>query len=300
MSLTAFLLILSSVLLHALWHFISKRQNPEFIFFIVFSLAIFLTMFPFFLFSGVIPWRLPFSLWLCILGGGLCGMLGDIGFSYAYRYADISQAYPMARALPVLLTALITNIFGFGKPLTLTVSAGMAIIFTGCILMPLPSLRHFSLSAYRGRGMFGILLAAAATTGYTVIDSFGIHGMINFASEASRICSAGAYSCIREFVVFSSLSLVSFLKTEERKHLSGKLFLQSQPYLAGFFAGLAYLLVLVAMGYVTNVSYIQAFRQLSLPIGLLLGILILKERATFQKIAGLALILTGLFLVALN
>ena len=102
MSLTAFLLILSSVLLHALWHFISKRQNPEFIFFIVFSLAIFLTMFPFFLFSGVIPWRLPFSLWLCILGGGLCGMLGDIGFSYAYRYADISQAYPMARALPVL------------------------------------------------------------------------------------------------------------------------------------------------------------------------------------------------------
>lgn len=54
------------------------------------------------------------------------------------------------------------------------------------------------------------------------------------------------------------------------------------------------------MGYVTNVSYIQAFRQLSLPIGLLLGILILKERATFQKIAGLALILTGLFLVALN
>ena len=148
--------------------------------------------------------------------------------------------------------------------------------------------------------MFGILLAAAATTGYTVIDSFGIYGMINFAPEASRICSAGAYSCIREFVVFSSLSLVSFLKTEERKHLSGKLFLQSQPYLAGFFAGLAYLLVLVAMGYVTNVSYIQAFRQLSLPIGLLLGILILKERATFQKIAGLALILTGLFLVALN
>ena len=124
--------------------------------------------------------------------------------------------------------------------------------------------------------------------------------MIDFAPEAGRICSAGAYSCIRELVVFSSLSLVSLLKTEERKHLSGKLFFQSQPYLAGFFAGLAYLLVLVAMGYVTNVSYIQAFRQLSLPIGLLLGILILKERATFQKIAGMILILTGLSLVALG
>ncbi|MGN0871583.1 MAG: hypothetical protein ACI4UV_10390, partial [Victivallales bacterium] len=85
-----------------------------------------------------------------------------------------------------------------------------------------------------------------------------------------------------------------------RKHLSGKLFLQPQPYLAGFFAGLAYLLVLVAMGYVTNVSYIQAFRQLSLPVGLLLGILILKERATFQKIAGLALILAGLTFVTLG
>jgi len=300
MSLTALVLILSSVLLHALWHFISKSRNPEFGFFMVFSFSIFLTMLPFLLFSGIDLTGIPRHLWLCILCGGLFGMIGDIGFSYAYRYADISQAYPMARALPVLLTAVVTGIFGFGKHLTPFVFAGIGIIFIGCILMPLPGWRRFRLSAYWNRGMYGILLAAVATTGYTIVDSFGIHAMMSFAPETNRIAGAGTYSCLRELAAFISLSFAAVLKSKERKHLTKDMLCHFQPYLAGFFAGIAYLLVLVAMGYVTNVSYVQAFRQLSLPIGLLLGILILKEHATFQKIAGMILILSGLLAVFLG
>ena len=48
------------------------------------------------------------------------------------------------------------------------------------------------------------------------------------------------------------------------------------------------------MNYVTNVSYVQVFRQLGLPIGMCLGVLILKERCTLNKVIGLILILTGL------
>lgn len=301
MSLMAFFLVLGSVLLHATWNFISKRQTPEITFFMVFSFAsLVLITFPLLLFSGIAPWRLPLSLLFCALGGGLCGTFCIIGLSFAYRYADISLAYPLMRALPVLLTALITNIFGFGKPLTPVVSAGVVIIFTGCILMPFPSLRNFSFSAYTGKGMFGILLAAVSTTGYTIIDSYGVSGIMNFAPQVNRICTAGAYSCLRDFVIFFSLFVVSLLKYGRKKHFSIAIFLQPQSYLAGFFAGLAYILVLIAMDHVVNVSYIQAFRQLSLPIGLLLGIFILKERVTFQKIAGLVLILIGLLVVALN
>ena len=64
--------------------------------------------------------------------------------------------------------------------------------------------------------------------------------------------------------------------------------------LAGVFAGLTYILVLLAMNYVTNVSYVQVFRQLGLPIGMGLGVLILKERCTATKITGVILILAGL------
>ena len=64
--------------------------------------------------------------------------------------------------------------------------------------------------------------------------------------------------------------------------------------LAGVFAGLTYLLVLLAMNYVKNVSYVQAFRQLGLVIGMLEGILILRERFTLTKIVGITLIVSGL------
>ena len=61
---------------------------------------------------------------------------------------------------------------------------------------------------------------------------------------------------------------------------------------------MAYALILIAMQYVTNVSYIQAFRQLSLPIGFLAGVLFLHEKSSATKIVGLTLILAGLVIVA--
>jgi drug/metabolite transporter (DMT)-like permease len=48
------------------------------------------------------------------------------------------------------------------------------------------------------------------------------------------------------------------------------------------------------MQYVTNVSFIQAFRQLSLPLGFLAGVLFLHEKSSATKITGLLLILAGL------
>ena len=60
----------------------------------------------------------------------------------------------------------------------------------------------------------------------------------------------------------------------------------------------AYILVLLAMHFVTNVSYVQAFRQMSLPLGAFLGIAFLKEKATSPKLAGLTLIVGGLIAVA--
>ena len=59
------------------------------------------------------------------------------------------------------------------------------------------------------------------------------------------------------------------------------------------------MLVLIAMNFVTNVSYVQAFRQIGLLIGMLEGIFILKEKCTVPKIVGITLILSGLVLSVL-
>lgn len=296
----AFVLILCSVLLHAVWHFISKSRCPTYGFFLVFSFSLMLTMLPLLLLSGIDIGNLPLRLRLCILGGAGFGTLGSIGLSYAYRYSDISLAYPVARALPVLLTAAVTAVFGIGSRQGGVVLAGMGIIFAGCLLMSFAASGKMTLSTYRNKGMYGILLAAAGTTLYTIFDSCGVRAMNALAPDVNRLLSAGTYSCLREMTAFPMLALAAFLHPGERQKFTRQIWGTPHAYLAGFFAALAYVLILTAMGFVSNVSYVQAFRQLSLPIGMLLGVVFLKEKATRQKIAALLLIMTGLLLVTLG
>ena len=70
----------------------------------------------------------------------------------------------------------------------------------------------------------------------------------------------------------------------------------AHPYTAGVAAALAYLLVLIAMNHVSNVSFVQAFRQLSLPLSALLGFVILKEKVTTLRLVALFVIMAGLIL----
>ena len=50
------------------------------------------------------------------------------------------------------------------------------------------------------------------------------------------------------------------------------------------------------MNYVTNVSFVQAFRQMGLVFAMLAGVFILKERCTLPKVLGCLLIVAGLIL----
>ena len=62
----------------------------------------------------------------------------------------------------------------------------------------------------------------------------------------------------------------------------------------------AYLLVLAAMGMVSNVSFLQAFRQMSLPLGVAAGIFFLHEKVSGPKLAGTFLVVCGLILTVIK
>ena len=85
-----------------------------------------------------------------------------------------------------------------------------------------------------------------------------------------------------------------------QSYLSLEYILQRNAILTGFAIFITYAFVLVAMGHVANVSYVVAFRQLSIPLGVLFGIGFLKEPAHAPKLIGAAIMLTGLLLVALG
>jgi len=73
-----------------------------------------------------------------------------------------------------------------------------------------------------------------------------------------------------------------------------------RAWLAGFFIYLGYTLVLVAMGFAANVSYVVAFRQISIPLGVIVGVYALKEPRYRPKFAGVLIMFVGLVLVGIG
>ncbi len=66
----------------------------------------------------------------------------------------------------------------------------------------------------------------------------------------------------------------------------------------GLLISATYALILLAMAYVRNVSYLLAFRQLSIPIGAALGMLAGKETVSYPKLVGIGVVVVGLVLIA--
>ena len=69
-----------------------------------------------------------------------------------------------------------------------------------------------------------------------------------------------------------------------------------RPSLASVFSSSAYGIILLAMPMVTNVSLVQAFRQISLPICAVARVILLHEKMTLPRTIGLLLIVSGLIL----
>ena len=69
--------------------------------------------------------------------------------------------------------------------------------------------------------------------------------------------------------------------------------------LAGSFIIATYLLILISMSMVSEVSYVVALRQVSIPLGVLIGVIWLREAMSLPRLQGLVVMFAGLLLVSL-
>ena len=196
------------------------------------------------------------------------------------------------------MVAAVTLLFGIGTPPSGLALGGMGIIFAGCILLPLKTMRDFHWKTYASKAIFFILMIAAGTTGYTILDSQASAMLQALPGETTLIKSLVYLFFIELGIALSLAGYVAMIPLERQEFK--RLFLRSPyPLLTGLCSSSAYALILLAMGRVSNVSYIQAFRQMSLPLGVLAGIVLLKETPAKPKLAGVALIVIGLVITAL-
>ena len=302
MSLTAFILIVISAGLHASWNLMAKKNRSTIPFYAVICTSSAVLWCHVQFWTPVKLTGLPPQFWICLLGSVFADLVYCFGLMHVYRRMEMATAYPVMRALPIILTALTTALLGLGKPLTALSCLGFLVVFCGALLMPLNSFSDLKLSNYLNRSLLFLLVVASGTTGYTILDSQALKILAGSAPDISVPVRSLSYYSTRGVILSSSLWLTGLSTAATRREITelANSKMLRQGILAGFFAAFSYPLVLCAMNYVSNVSYVQVFRQLGLPIGMGLGVLILKERCAAVKVIGVILILAGLTLSVLR
>ena len=301
MSPIAFVLIIVSAVLHASWNLMAKKSTMTVPFYAVICTTSALLWLHVQFWTPIPVQDLPGPFWMYLAGSIASDVTYCFGLLLVYRTMEMSTVYPVMRSLPLLMTALLTALLGWGAPLTPVALAGMGVVFCGCMIMPLKKFSDFSLRNYLNWNFLFTMIVALGTTGYTIFDSQS-QGVIRAAfPDISKPVVSLTYYSIRGLVLSSTLWLVILFRSADRAAVAE--FWKNRnftPVLAGLAASLCYVLVLIAMNYVTNVSFVQAFRQIGLVLGMAGAFIFLKEKCTLTKIVGIILILSGLAITILK
>ena len=282
-------LVLISAVMHAGWNLLVRRKRATDVFL---RISLVITVFGLlpalaleFLSTPILP-----IIWTIVPAAAVCQAIYYLGLSRAYRSGEFTVVYPLARALPVLLVAL-TDLLRGHPPAPLG-WLGLVLVFAGCILIPLESLRGFSLARYWNRTSLWIIVAALGTVGYTTFDSIAGQAMQAGPDAAIRY---GIFEFSLAFVAFSLIMKSLRQPIQHEEGLKG----WRTPLIAGVFLFTSYALILWSLQLTPHASYVVALRQLSIVIGVVVGAVAFRETAPGLRISAAAITVAGVVVTSL-
>lgn len=290
MSVFVVVIILISTFAHAGWNLLARNQRDDESFFSRMLLIIVAVGFLPAVSSEILVRSITLKAWLCVLGSGLfCGFY-YFYLARSYKSLDFTTVYPIVRSLPILLIALGDVLRGrYPTPIGWL---GMLLVTSGCFFAPLNSIRDFAIiRKYFNKKILWMSFAAVGTVGYTLLDKI-----------ASEVVKRGPATAARYGYMFFLISWLSYnmfhsIFKEEKESLD--LIGWKIPFFASLLNFGAYWLVLWAFQLTRYASYITAFRQFSIVIGVILAFTIYKEKGLFVRLTGTFLITSGLVLIVL-
>jgi len=277
--------------MHAGWNLLARRQCAEVTFIGRMLVVTVVVLFAPAVTSEILTRSITPLAWACVLGSGACCGVYYYSLARAYNSSEFTVVYPVARSLPVVLVALGDVLRG--RPLTSAAWIGAALVVAGCVLAPLHSFREFSLGRYFHRASFWMGVTALGTVGYTLLDKVAQEN-VRFGGPAT----AFRYSYMFFLVSWAAywLARLGLGKPPECDEPVG----WKTPVLGAVFNFGGYTLVVWSYQLARHASYIVAFRQASIIIGVALAFLIYRERGLLVRITGTLIITAGLVLIALR
>jgi len=287
----ALILILASTFMHAGGNLRVRRYKAEAPRVLVRMLAVIAV-------AGALPmvaseWQvrsLPAQAWLFVLASGCCCGVYSFALARGYQSADFTVVYPVTRALPVILVGL--GEVMLGRAFGVIGWSGILLVTVGCLLAPLHSLKEFAWRAYLHRSMFWMCLAALGTVGYTLLDK----------ASADIVLIKGAGTAARYGYLFFLVSFLSYAAlcrlfgcTQPGEGRMG----WGIPALGAVLCFGAYWLVLWALQLSRQASYVIAFRQFSVVLGVMLAFALFREKGMVIRTIAALVITLGLLIIGL-
>jgi drug/metabolite transporter (DMT)-like permease len=220
--------------------------------------------------------------WPWLIGSLVTHLAYYGALSEAYRRADMSQIYPIARGGAPLLTAVASRFF-VTEPISATALAGIAALGSGVALMSVLGRRRGA--AFDGVAVAFALLTAVIICSYTIIDGIG----------ARAAGDPHAYAAALFVLDAIPLPLVALWRRGAAGLRPAMQYLK--PGLAGGAMALgSYWIAIWAMT-VAPIALVAALRESSVLWAALIAVVFLKEPMLPPRAVAAAMILCGLVLI---
>lgn len=289
MALMALLLVMISTPMHAGWNLLARRQRTEGAFFLGLLKCVTIAGVVPAILSEVFAPSIPVKAWVCLLISGCCCGAYFFFLAKSYFRSDFTVVYPIARAMPVLLVGL-GDIFRGNGPSAAGWS-GMSLVAVGCILTPLTSFKEIRWKKYINWSSVWMVLTALATVGYSLSDKVAAEVLPHGPVSAAKY---GYFFFLIAFLFYRSIWRWLPSETKESREMK-----QSGIMVAGVLNYACYWMVLWAYQLAGPASYIVAFRQFSIVLGVVAAFVIYKERGLVVRITAAVIITAGLVVIGL-
>jgi drug/metabolite transporter (DMT)-like permease len=282
MPIFAILLLFASASLHAFWNVLLKQAGNKYLAAWIASLISAAFIIP------ILPWiGLPArATWGLLTASVLAEAIYLMTLSTAYRDADFSAVYPVARGTSPLFIVLWSFLF-FAERLTPAGLVGLGMLISGLLVIGLTSLQKSNNHHLQIKATVFALIAALCISIYTTVDGHAVkqtlplpYGLIIFLFIPIPISPFALRIYTR-----------SMIRDEWTQHWRRLIAI-------GIISVIAYILALFAYS-LSRVSYAGAIREVSVVIGAFAGWRFLDEKMGGWRVIGAAIIFVGIFIIAL-
>lgn len=295
MSLTALTLVLTAALVHATWNYFLKKANATRPFWwLVYIITAVITVPALFIYDPQALSNITPIGWLVIaLSAPIHVIYGQV-LQVGYKKSDYSIVYPTARGTGPLITVLCAVLILGDRP-SFWGWIGIVLILASIVLLAMPHKRDKQTQDLRIRaGIFWGFLTGCFIAGYSFCDAWAVQQETGLTPLSFYFPSIA----VRAIVFAPFIMMHANWKAESKEILTTP---RLQKALAVVTVGspLAYILVLYAMT-IAPLAYVAPSREVGMMIGVVLGGLLLRERLSVTRLAGVIGMTLGVILVGLE